>query len=220
VSATPWEDTFRRQAWGKYPSEHVVRFVARSFFAAPDRSAVRLLDLGSGPGANTWFMAREGFSVSALDGSPTAIAQLEQRLGAEGLTVDAKVGDMAALPWADHVFDGVIDNAALYCNRAAVCSRIVHEVRRVLKPNGVFLSANFSDRTWGFGCGDLVERNGFAEVTEGPLAHKGFALFFDRAFVAELYGGFEHTLERLAWTVDAEHHEIEMWIVQARNASR
>lgn len=216
-----WDETFRRQAWGKYPSEHVVRFVARNFFAAPDRRAVRLLDLGCGPGANTWFMAREGFTVSALDASPAAISQLELRLSGEGLNADAKVGDMATLPWAEHTFDGVVDNAALYCNRAAVCTRIVDEVARVLKPNGVFMSANFSDRTWGFGCGELVERNGFAEVTEGPLANKGFALFFDRAFVTELYGRFaEHTVERLAWTLDREQHEIAMWIVQARNASR
>ncbi|MEO6771871.1 MAG: class I SAM-dependent methyltransferase [Kofleriaceae bacterium] len=217
----PWEATFRSQAWGRYPAEHVVRFVARTFGASPDRAAVRLLDLGSGPGASTWFMAREGFSVSAIDGSPTAIAQLHDRLETEQLTADARVGELAALPWPAERFAGVIDNAALYCNSRAACERILDEVHRVLEPGGTLLSANFTDRTWGFGLGAEVERNGFADVAEGPLAHKGFALFFDRALVDDLYARFaEVTLERLAWTLDREQHELEMWIVQARKASR
>ncbi|MEP6859981.1 MAG: class I SAM-dependent methyltransferase [Deltaproteobacteria bacterium] len=217
----PWEATFRSQSWGRYPAEHVVRFVARTFGGPSDRAEVRLLDLGSGPGASTWFMAREGFGVSAIDGSPTAIAQLHERLAAEHLNADARVGDLNALPWADATFDGVVDNAALYCNPLASCHRILEEVQRVLKPGGALLSANFTDRTWGFGLGATVERNGFADVSEGPLAHKGFALFFDRATVDALYARFaEHSVERLAWTLDREQHEIEMWIVQARKASR
>lgn len=216
---TSWDEVFQRQRWGRYPAEHVIRFVARNFYAAPERRAVHLLDLGCGPGANTWFMAREGFSVAALDGSPAAISQLVERCTAEGLEIDARVGDLGSLPWPDAMFDGVVDNAALYCNRAEACTRIVGEVARVLKPGGAFLSANFTDRTWGFGTGELVERNGFVDVTDGPLAHKGFALFFDRAFVRDLYQAFaECDVDRLAWTLDAESHEIEMWIVQARKA--
>ena len=217
----PWEATFRTQSWGRYPAEHVVRFVARTFGQAPDRAAVRLLDLGSGPGASTWFMAREGFSVSAIDGSPTAIAQLGERLAAEHLVADTRVGDLATLPWPDATFDGVVDNAALYCNPLATCHRILEEVHRVLKPGGALLSANFTERTWGYGLGQMVERNGFADVGEGPLAHKGFALFFDRPIVDALYARFaDRAVERLAWTLDREQHEIEMWIVQARKASR
>src|SRR5439155_1569888 len=72
-----------------------------------DRSAVHLLDLGSGPGASTWYMAREGFAVAAIDGSPTAIRQLQTRLGVEGLQADAKVGELIALPWPDGAFEGV-----------------------------------------------------------------------------------------------------------------
>ncbi|MEI9897627.1 MAG: hypothetical protein WDN28_28155 [Chthoniobacter sp.] len=46
-----WERLFREQEWGKYPPEHVIRFVARNFYKAPDRKQVRLLDLGGGTGA-------------------------------------------------------------------------------------------------------------------------------------------------------------------------
>src|SRR5690348_6213732 len=112
-----WESVFRSQEWGKCPPEYVVRFVARRWYQVSLRREVRLLDLGSGPGACAWYMAREGFSVSAIDGSPTAIAQLAERLATEGLDVEGLVGDIVRLPWSKDTFDGVIDNAALYANR-------------------------------------------------------------------------------------------------------
>jgi SAM-dependent methyltransferase len=212
-----WEQVFRTQEWGKYPPEHVIRFVARAFYSAPDRKAVRLLDLGSGTGACTWFMAREGFSVSAIDGSATAIGRLETRLSADGLTVDARVGDFVTLPWPDGTFDGVVDNGALCGNRFDACRTAVAEVVRVLKPGGVFCSANLSDRSWGYGLGRRVEPGGFTDITDGPLAGKGFTLFMGRAQVDELYAPLEGTtVERTEWTLGGMAHRVEFWIVTGR----
>ena len=75
-----WEQIFSSREWGKYPPEHVIRFIARSFYGVPDRKEVRLLEPGCGPGANIWFMAREGFTVSGIDGSATSIKQADERL--------------------------------------------------------------------------------------------------------------------------------------------
>jgi len=209
-----WETVYRTQAWGQYPSEHVIRFVARRWYRVADRSRVRLLDLGSGPGATTWYVAREGFSAAAIDGSTTAIQQLETRLSKDGLIVDAAVGDLAALPWPDASFDGVIDNASMYANRYADCERIIREVRRVLKPGGAFFSASFTDRTWGYGTGTVVEPGGYTDIPEGPLAGKGMSLFFSRARLTELLRSFASThMERAAWTLGEEQHTVEMWIV-------
>ncbi|HVE14009.1 MAG TPA: class I SAM-dependent methyltransferase, partial [Elusimicrobiota bacterium] len=80
-----WDDVFRAQPWGKYPPEEVVRFVARNFYKAPDRGAVRLLEIGCGPGANLWYAAREGFAVFGIDGSEPALEAARRRFAAEGL---------------------------------------------------------------------------------------------------------------------------------------
>src|ERR1019366_523612 len=74
-----WEQIFSTREWGKYPPEHVVRFVAGNFYRVPDRKEMCLLEVGCGPGANVWFMAREGFTVSRIDGSATAIKQARER---------------------------------------------------------------------------------------------------------------------------------------------
>src|SRR5439155_24813211 len=89
-----WERIFSQRAWGQYPPEHVIRFVARSFGAYPDRSAIALLDVGTGAGgACAWYMAREGFSVSAIEASPTGFEQARQRFAREGVDVDLRLGD-------------------------------------------------------------------------------------------------------------------------------
>ena len=58
-----WDEVFRSQPWGKYPSEDVIRFVARNFYKAPDRSSVKILEVGCGPGANLWYIAKERFAA-------------------------------------------------------------------------------------------------------------------------------------------------------------
>jgi ubiquinone/menaquinone biosynthesis C-methylase UbiE len=212
-----WEKIFRENEWGKYPPEHVIRFIARNFYKAPDRREVKVLDLGCGTGACTWFIAREGISVSGIDGSPTAIDRAAKRLASEGLSADLKVGDYIDLPWADQTFDAVIDNASLGCNRFADCQRAVAEVLRVLKPGGRFQSANFSTRTWGYGEGTEVEKNGYRDIPAGPLTGRGFVLLMDEPQLDVLYAPFvERTVERATWTVDQMRHLMDLWIVECR----
>lgn len=212
-----WEEIFRRSEWGKYPPEHLIRFVARRWYGAADRKQIRLLDLGCGPGANTWYMAREGFTVSGIDGSPTAIERATARLASEGLAADLQIGDFVALPWPDGTFDGAVDNVTLCCNHFAQAKRAVAEVHRVLKPGGAFLSCNFTNRSWGAGTGHEVEPNGYTDISEGPLEGKGFGLFMSAEQLAELYAPFEsRSIELVSWTAEEMRKTIELWTVTCR----
>ncbi len=212
-----WETTFRSRGWGKYPPEHLVRFVAREFANVEDRSGVRLLEIGCGPGANVWFMSREGFSVSGIDGSPTAIRQAHDRLSNEGLKADLRVGDFTQLPWADESSDGVVENASLYSNRVTAIMRAIDEVHRVLRPGAPFLSSFFSDKSWGYGTGELVELDGFIKLQEGPLALGNFCFFLRRERVPEVFHRFaEIEVERVSRTLNGERHLIEQLVITCR----
>lgn len=213
-----WEEIFSSREWGKYPPEHVVRFVARGFYSAPNRRGVRLLEIGCGPGANVWFMAREGFTVSGIDGSPSAIRQAVDRLAKEGLSADLRVGDTAALPWADDTFDGGLENVALCCNNRQAILTSLQEVRRVLKPGASFQSSFFTDRTWGYGTGKMLEPGGFDGITEGPLVGTGYYLFLDEQGVRDLFADFEDVkVERISWTMEGGKHLVEQFVVICRN---
>ena len=60
-----WEEVFRQQEWGKYPGEDLIRFVARNFYNVEKRSDIKILEVGCGPGANLWFIAREVIIAAA-----------------------------------------------------------------------------------------------------------------------------------------------------------
>lgn len=102
------------------------------------RSGVRVLDLGCGQGATTWFLSREGFTVIPVDGSQSALAKMTKRLREEGIEVQPYCCDIAQLPFPDNFFDVVIDVVSIAHNTNY--EDIFKEVSRVLKPGGRFFS--------------------------------------------------------------------------------
>jgi SAM-dependent methyltransferase len=196
-----WEDIYRSRPWGQYPGEDVIRFVAGNFYGAPDRSAVRLLEVGSGTGANLWFMAREGFCVHGIDGSETGVELSRQRLDREcpgwrSAGGQVLAGDMASLPYPDAFFDGALDVVAVCYSSFADARRIYAELARVVKPGGKLFLRTFERGCWGEGTGTLVDRNMWS-CSEGHLAGFGPTRFTGEEELAEL---LPH------WTIDRVEH--------------
>ncbi|QHW32608.1 class I SAM-dependent methyltransferase [Paenibacillus rhizovicinus] len=189
-----WEQIHKEQEWGKYPGEEVIRFVARNYFGM-DRSETTLLEVGCGTGAVTWFMGREGFKVSAFDGSKTAVAKAQARLKEEGLLADVQVVDATAMPYSNDHFDGIVDSAMIYANKVDAIRTILGECYRVLKPGGkLFSTGLFKVGMTGYGTGEKLEEHTFRELTEGALAHRGTAHFFDQDEIIKLWSeaGFKN----------------------------
>jgi SAM-dependent methyltransferase len=211
-----WEETFQTEEWGKYPPEHVIRFVARNFYACPDRQAIRLLDAGCGPGGSTWYMAREGFRVAGIDGSSTAIERANTRLRTEGLSAELQVGDYVVLPWPDEFFDGVIDNFSFYSNLCADWQLAVDEVFRVLRSGGLFLTCSFTPNCWGYGIGRTVEPGTFTDIPEGPLYSRGLAHFISEGELRHLLRRFRRIdVECESRTMCGQQRLVDMWIATA-----
>src|SRR5689334_7521108 len=104
-----WDEFYTHSKAGRYPTEDLIRFVARNFFSVPDRKQVKILEIGCGTGPNLWFLAREGFTVAGIDGSRVALEEAQRYLSREGLSAQLDRGDVTALPYIDQSFDAVID---------------------------------------------------------------------------------------------------------------
>lgn len=187
-----WDEKFRSRAWGRYPPEDLVRFMGRRFRSATKR-AVRVLEVGCGPGANAWFLHREGFAVHGIDVSPSAIALAKARLETENAGIpspppDLRVGNFSQLPWPDQTFDVVIDIFALYANTTPVITQALAEIARVLKPSGWVYSKLWGTQTTGFGEGIALEPATFDAIPHGPCANMGVTHFFTQESALQIFG--------------------------------
>lgn len=212
-----WEKIFSERDWGRYPPEELIRFVARRFFGAADRSDVRILELGCGTGANIWFLAREGLSAVGLDGSQSAIDKARARMADEGLHAELDVADIVEIGErypAEH-FDAVIDVACLQCNRLGAVRSIVDQAASILKPGGAMFSMMIAAGSYGDGTGTELEPGTYEGVEVGPAAGTGNAHFFTIEEVEDLFDDFDAEIEATSRSLEGRQQWYQHWVVEA-----
>ncbi len=187
-----WDEKFSSRPWGRYPPEDLVRFMGRNFRNA-EKAAVKVLEVGCGPGANLWFLHREGFAVHGIDASPAAIDIASRRLATENAGIpspppDLHVGNFARLPWPDACMDVVVDIFAIYANTLDVIDSVLAEVERVLKPGGLFYTKLWGRNCTGYGEGTRLEEGTYDAIPAGPCRDMGVSHFFSRAEIDERFG--------------------------------
>jgi SAM-dependent methyltransferase len=126
----------------RYPNEELLRFLGRHYFSIPrsQRSAIRVLELGCGAGANLWTVAREGFDAHGIDLSSEAINLCRQMLESWGVSATLSAGSMTACPYAVGHFDVLLDVFSSYCLDESGFGKVLDEVSRLLRPGGRFFS--------------------------------------------------------------------------------
>tara|TARA_R110002012_G_scaffold212187_1_gene383198 strand:- start:2397 stop:3083 length:687 start_codon:yes stop_codon:yes gene_type:complete len=216
-----WDQVYSSRPWGRYPPEDLIRFAMRNFAGAPDRGAVRILEIGCGPGANLWFLAREGFSVAGIDGSSVAVDMAGERLAAEGLPLagagaELKVGNFATIPWPDQAFDAVVDIESLYANTSEDIDRVLAEVLRVLKPGGKFFGRMFGSGCSAFGQGRALDKLTWTDIPVAPFAGGGVVHFFDRDDISSRFSAFDDLdIGKLTREESGARSVLEEWLVTA-----
>lgn len=194
-----WEKIHENAEWGQYPTEPVIRFVARNYYHV-ERDKIRILDFGCGGGAHTWYLAREGFDTYAFDGSKAAVKKVQTRLEKENLYADLRVLDGCELDYEDNFFDAVIDNVCIYGACLDHIKRMYSNIYRILKQNGKLFSSMFSTETTGFGTGERLEHNTYANPTIGRLAGRGTSHFYEDGEIEKILSeiGFKDIV--VEWT--------------------
>jgi SAM-dependent methyltransferase len=180
-----WQRSYRAnpRLHGTDPSEPA-RWTAGRFAAA---GIDDVLELGAGHGRDALFLARQGFSVHATDFSEAALDQLRldaQHSGLDAL-VTATLHDVRdPLPPADAtvgaVYAHLLPSMALSTDELHA---LVGEVRRVLRPGGLFVYTAFH-------IGD-AERTAGIDRGDGLFDFDGLTVrFLDRGLIEHLAAGW------------------------------
>lgn len=142
-----WEDVYKADNWGaKYPSENLIRFIARNFYDK-DRQQIRILDAGCGIGTNALFLLKEKFTVYGFDASESAICRLIERFQQEGIgkgcIENFTVQDALNIDYKEGFFDCIVDNAMLpYLDDISIVGTL-KKYRKSLKKGGFFFGGGY-----------------------------------------------------------------------------
>ncbi|MEO8036719.1 MAG: class I SAM-dependent methyltransferase [Acidobacteriota bacterium] len=131
MSIETWNERYRSGERGNpKPAPAVVEAAAGA--VRPGRA----LDLACGAGRNALFLARNGWEVTAVDGSTEAIAIASKRAGRLGLRIATSVLDLEQLPLPFE--DAACD---LVCIILYLQASLFHEAKRLVRPGGAIVIA-------------------------------------------------------------------------------
>lgn len=176
-----WEEKYSSGLAQYYPWDAVVSFIYHYAPKNKPRHQIKILEVGCGSGPNLWFAAREGFNVTGIDGSNSAIKIVKSRFQSEGLTGEFKVVNFSEdLPFESNKFDLIIDRAAItYCGERT-SDKLISEIYRVLSPNGHFFFNPYSDEHSSFIKGEEGKDGMTTNIQGGSLQGTGDILFYSK----------------------------------------
>ena len=168
------------------PSEFARRALAHA--ATTDCAApLAIVEFGCGTGADACLFARRGHHVTALDFSSSAIAHTTQAAQSGRLaTLTARELDYARLPlpFGDMSFDLAYSHLGLHYFPDDLTVAIIADIRRILRPGGLFAirCKSIADPLYGQG-ERLAER---IYCRNGHVRH-----FYTREYLAEKLAAFD-----------------------------
>ena len=111
----------------------------------------RAIDLGCGLGNYSIWLAQQGFEMTGVDISSSAIAKAEKNASDRGVKVDFIAADLTAGTGMAGGFAFAFDWEVLHHIYPASRIMYIENVRRLLNPGGKYLSVCFSEKDPFFG---------------------------------------------------------------------
>lgn len=163
----------------KGPDENLVEYISKGF--APKR----VLEIGSGPGRNAIYMAKQGCSVTALDISEKAIEWAIERANEQQVNLDFHCVSLFDFEFEPHSYDFIYDCGMFH--HLAPHRRLTYLdiIKKALKKGGHFGIVCFN--------------------TEGALDTPDWEVYKERS----LKGGIGYTEERLKEVFVGDFNIIE-----------
>ena len=198
-----WEKLYASGHSSKYPWDVVVTFIFRNRCKLKDISENHLLEVGFGAGNNLWCAAREGFKVSGIEGSSTAVSIAKKRFQDDSLEGDLRIGTFTKLPFEDNFFDLAVDRGSLVCVNKSNQIKAIREIRRCLNIGGKFLFVGYGDTNTSVHSGELSKDGITKNITEGSMAGFGDLTFISVNDIKEFFcDGWEILSLKRVETID------------------
>lgn len=216
VNQKIWEEIYsNKQNILKYPCEDLVTVFNR-VQNRKEAPGMKCLDIGFGPGNNLEFLATQGMDCYGIEVSTSAQSITKERLESLGLKAKLDLTEDNTLPYPDNFFDMVVAWHVLSYNDETSLKKALSEIKRVLKPNGKFLSAFSTYEQIMVAEGTMI-REGIFKYTENKSNQDGVILIAakEEDDVKKLFGTFKEIeigLSVISFSKITNSH----WLIYAR----
>ena len=124
----------------RYSAEEYVYGTSPNNFLEANFSSIpkgKVLSLAEGEGRNAVFLAKQGYSVTAVDASIVGLNKARKLAEDNGVVIEFIQADLADYELGENQWDGIV---SIFCPLPSSVRKQVHKkVAAGLKPNGVFL---------------------------------------------------------------------------------
>lgn len=164
---------YRDQEWVDKPS--IFAEEALPYFCKTGR----VLDLGAGVGQDSLYFTGKGYEVVSTDIDTTSLESSIAALSEEfkkNIRIQ-KIDLRENIPFENNAFDIVYAHLSLHYFDHEITIKIVNEIKRILKPGGVFAYLANSTSDPEYGTGNLLE-NDFFHI--GKVSKRYFSIEYAR----------------------------------------
>lgn len=151
-----WETSFRakKEMWGWEPADSTIE----TFELFKKHELNKILIPGFGYGRNARIFADNGFKVTGIEISETAIDIAQKHFGDNIKVFHGSVGSM---PFDQETYDGIFCYALIHLLSAKERVKLIEDCYKQLKPNGYMVFVSISKMDSRYGQGNEISKDTF-----------------------------------------------------------
>ena len=151
----------------------------------------KIVSLAEGEGRNAVFLAKQGYSVTAVDSSSIGLRKAQKLAEDNGVVIECVHADLTEFEFGENCWDGII---SIFCPLPSELRADVYKkVESSLRPGGVFLTESYTPRQieYGTGGGNCIDTMQSKESLERELKKLHFTHLVE--VEREVIEGIYHT---------------------------
>jgi len=158
------QEEYWKTKWENRKSEPRNNFARRSFYLINKRKLKTILDLGCGDGRDTFYFAKKGLKVTAMDFSKSGMDKINDKVKKKNIKNVTPIHcDIRELQLKEKSFDIIYAHLSLLYFDDKTTTQIFNKLYRILKPNGLFFVKCKSTEDWKCGQGRKIGKDYFVQ---------------------------------------------------------
>jgi len=150
-----------------------------------------ILCLGEGEGRNAVFLAKQGFSVTAVDMSIVGLQKASRLAQEHSVSINTQVADLAQFEFCENCWNGII---SIFCHLPPeIRPHVYQKVVKALKPGGFFILEAYTPRQLAYKTGGPSNPAMLYELEDLRTDLAGLEMIIAEEKIREIHEGSAHS---------------------------